>query len=86
MIPNSLPIPYRTTAEIRAQLADLAKRKAQATASGTSDFASRIGMQSILKHEQELLEELTAAEQFESNGKKTHLSNGIKACEERKKA
>ncbi len=40
--------------------------KAKAEAHGTADFASRIGLQSLLGHEQELLEELRAAEMLES--------------------
>jgi hypothetical protein len=63
---NDFP-PPRSTSEIREQLAALNKVKTQALAYGTPDFASQVGMQSILRHEQELLEELRAAELLESN-------------------
>lgn len=63
---NSLQSPPRSTREIKRQLADLAKVKSQAEAYGTPDFASRISLQSLCDHEQELLEELRAAEMLES--------------------
>ncbi len=64
---SGLQAPPRSTTEIREQISDLTKVKASATAYGTPDFASQLGMQSILGHEQELLEELRAAELLESN-------------------
>ncbi|HTU90808.1 MAG TPA: hypothetical protein VMF69_12085 [Gemmataceae bacterium] len=84
---DGVPIAYRTSAEIREQLADLAKLKAQAEQLGTADFASRIGMQSILEHEQALLKELCAAQQLELDcANEQLLSNRIKACEDRMNA
>jgi len=57
---------FRSSREIREQLADLAKVKATAAAHGTPDFASRLAAQSIARQEQELREELRAAEMLES--------------------
>ena len=56
----------RAAAEVRRQLADLARLRETARAYGTPDFASRVGLDSILGHEQSLLEELRAAELLES--------------------
>ena len=58
----------RSAAEIRLQLADLAKVRDAARAYGTPDFASRAGLEAILGHERSLLEELRAAEKLESSG------------------
>jgi hypothetical protein len=58
--------PPRSSQDVRAQLTDLAKVKAITSAYGTPDFASRLGMQGVLGHEEELLEELRAAEMVES--------------------
>lgn len=58
---NGFQNPHRTPAEIREQLIDLNNLKAHATAYGTPDFASQLGMQSILAQERELKEELRVA-------------------------
>lgn len=60
---NSQP---RSSREIKKQLADLSKVRAAAEHYGTPDFASRLGMRSILKHQTILSEELQAAEMLES--------------------
>ncbi|HLA81865.1 MAG TPA: hypothetical protein VJP78_09675 [Thermoleophilia bacterium] len=56
----------RTTAEIERQLGDLAKVKAKFQEYGTRDNASIIGLESLLKHEAELSDELRAANLLES--------------------
>ncbi|MCX7011168.1 MAG: hypothetical protein NTW86_01140 [Candidatus Sumerlaeota bacterium] len=56
----------RSSRIIREQLADLASVKKETLAYGTPDFASRMGRESILRHEAELQEELRAAELIES--------------------
>lgn len=56
----------RTAAEVRRQLADLAKVRDAARAYGARDFASRAGLDAIVGHEQSLLQELHAAEMLES--------------------
>lgn len=71
----------RSTAEIREQLADLVKVKASATAYGKPNFASQIAMQSILGHEQELVEELRAAELLESNNAAELVLGGDPVCQ-----
>lgn len=53
--------PPRSVQVIKAQLPDLAKVKKMAVAYCERDFASSAGMQSLLIHERELLEELHAA-------------------------
>ena len=58
----------RSAAEVRRQLADLAKVRDAARAYGTPDFASRAGLEAILGHERSLLEELRVAEMVESGG------------------
>jgi len=58
----------RSAAEVRRQLADLAKVRDVARAYGTPDFASRAGLEAILGHERALLEELRVAEMLESGG------------------
>ena len=60
---NSEP---RSAAEVRRQMADLAKLRDAARAYGAPDFASRVGLDAILGHEKSLLEELRAAEMLES--------------------
>jgi hypothetical protein len=64
---NAIQSPPRSKREVERQLADLAKVKAKAETYGMPDFASKIGLQSILCHEQDLREELRAAELLESN-------------------
>ncbi|HVS40596.1 MAG TPA: hypothetical protein VMS17_33885 [Gemmataceae bacterium] len=56
----------RSAAEVRRQMADLAKVRDAARAYGARDFASRAGLDAMLGHEQSLLEELRAAEMLES--------------------
>ena len=56
----------RTVSEIREQLLDLAKVRHAAEAYGTLDFASQIGLESILRHQDALHEELRASEMLES--------------------
>ena len=58
--------PPRAAAEIRHQLADLEDVKRAAQSLGASDFASKVGLASVLAHEKELQEELHAAELLES--------------------
>jgi hypothetical protein len=62
------PANSRSAAEVRCQLADLAKVRDAARAYGTPDFASRAGLEAILGHERSLLEELRVAEMVESGG------------------
>ena len=64
---NGHPAP-RSVPEIESQLADLVRLKAAADAYGIPDFASRAGMESLLRHEAELREELRAAQMLELGG------------------
>ena len=63
--------------EIRRQLADLARLRETAQAYGSRDFASRVGLDAIVGHEQSLLEELHAAEMLESGTRRRSLSTAI---------
>ncbi len=56
----------RSSSEIKKQLAELANVRACAEHYGAIDFASQIGMRSILLHEASLQAELGEAEQRES--------------------
>ncbi len=55
----------RFTAEIREQLSDLGKVIEVARRHGTRDFASQVGWESLILHEQELLAELAESEIYE---------------------
>ena len=59
---------HRSVAEIRGQLADLAKVLQQARAYGARDFASSLTLRTLAAQEAELLAELCAAESAERNG------------------
>src|SRR3990172_9137780 len=63
---ESYPTP-RPIAVIRKQLSDLKGVKQEASEYGTPDFASKMGMRSILNHESELLDELRAAQLLASS-------------------
>lgn len=56
----------RSTNEVKKQLADLSIVREAAEGHGTPDFASRLGMQSIVLHQNSLQQELRAAEMLES--------------------
>ena len=58
---NETPV-VRSVQKIQEQLADLDKVKRVAENYGTPDFASKLGMRSLLTHRQELLDELQTAE------------------------
>jgi hypothetical protein len=73
---TNTPVHPRSAAEIRRQVADLAKVRDAARAYGTPDFASRAGLEAILEHERSLLEELRAAEMLESGGAAEVTVNG----------
>lgn len=73
---TNVPVNPRSAAEVRRQLADLAKVRDAALAYGTPDFASRAGLEAILGHERSLLGELRAAELLESGGAAEVTVNG----------
>jgi hypothetical protein len=60
---NEIP---RSVEIIKKQLADLAKVKAISDYNANIDFASRIFLDSMNSHEQDLIEELKAAELLET--------------------
>jgi len=62
---NETPV-VRSVQEIQEQLADLDKVKRVAENYGTPDFASQLGMRSLLAHQRELLDELRAAKLLET--------------------
>ena len=69
--------PPRAAAEIRHQLADLEDVKRAAQSLGASDFASKVGLASVLAHEKELQEELHAAELLESEADAELILRGL---------
>jgi hypothetical protein len=70
-----LPDP-RSAAEIRSQLADLAKALQQVRAYGARDFASSATLQTLETQEAELLEKLHAAESAERHEQDATLGKG----------
>ncbi len=59
----------RFSAEIREQLSDLRKVIEVARRHGTRDFASQVGWESLILHEQELMDELAESELYEQTQK-----------------